>query len=1242
VSLIQRCSIVALAAAASLLAAADRVTGPVDSARTVALRGHVRPQAQPQFDLGPVDPAQELSHVTLFLNPAPGLEAFLIQQQTPGTPDYRRWLKPEEFAGRFGLSEYDIAALTGWLESQGLRVDDVARGRHWIAFSGSAERMSQAFRTPIHRFRVDGAGHFANTAAPSIPQAFEGVVNAIGGLDDFGLQSMMVSPGPAYNYSTSHSLAPDDLATIYDIKKLYQAGIDGSGQKIVIAGQSDFDIADIRKFRQRFGLPPNDPQKALYGLNPGKIVSFDEADLDMEWAGAVAPNATVIYAFSKSALLAAQYAIDQNLAPIVSISYGICEPYYSSGYMRGVMQQANAQGITLLASSGDAGAANCDHGAPIPQASKGPTQSWPASLPEVTAVGGTAFDDASGGPYWASTNNDNLGSALGYIPEIAWNESLARNALAGTGGGPSALFAKPYWQTGPGVPGDGHRDVPDLALPASTSHYGYMITTGGVNLVVGGTSASSPAMAGIVALLNQYLVAQGVLTQPGLGNINPALYRLAQATTDVFHDITGGDNKVACEQASPGCVDGLVGYSAGPGYDMATGLGSVDAYNLVTEWNTGAASATAVSASPSSGATADSFQLTATVRAVSGSGAAPTGAVTFLAHDVVLGSATLAASGAAATATLTIAGDALGAGASTVAANYPGDAVYSGSSGAATVSIPLPAGGGAVVTAVVSPNPVVQSGYSWPYTITLTERAGVAATLTGLTINGNSYSAALFLSPNIPAGGSTSAWVAGTGLPVPLDLTFAFSGVDANGKTWSQQITVPFVGPVTPPLAPAVALRGASTAALSPGADPACPIPLPLTVQENGGFPMLLTSLSLSGASFARQIQQTFGTTRLAPYGALQGTLCLPGTTATGNKTLQLVSTSVELGITVTSTLAVTIVAGSAGQTPITAAPPAVTMPVASASQNASATVTIGFTGASPAWTATVSPANAASAWLAVSPLSGSGPASLQIQATGAGLSKGAYRAVISIQSTAANPQTLDVPVTFVVGASNAIAITGVQNNFSWGTDIAPGTMAAIFGTNLAPATQVVTTPPLPLTLHGVSVTVNGISAPFYYVSPGQLDVQIPYEAGRGPAVLAVNNNGQVAAFPFTVSVTAPGLYPSAIDNATGSLVSEASAGQVLLLFMTGEGDVTPFLATGASPAPGTVVSKLPVPISPVTVTVGGVPAPVLFAGIPTGLVGMTQIDFAVPANAPLGPQPVVVTVGSVSAPPVTLTVLAP
>jgi uncharacterized protein (TIGR03437 family) len=180
---------------------------------------------------------------------------------------------------------------------------------------------------------------------------------------------------------------------------------------------------------------------------------------------------------------------------------------------------------------------------------------------------------------------------------------------------------------------------------------------------------------------------------------------------------------------------------------------------------------------------------------------------------------------------------------------------------------------------------------------------------------------------------------------------------------------------------------------------------------------------------------------------------------------------------------------------------------------------------------------------------------------------------------------------------------------------------------------------PLPLSMQGITATVNGVAAPLYYVSPGQLNIQIPYETGAGPAVVAVNNGGQVAVFPFTVTMAAPGLYNSAIDNSTGQPASSATAGTVLLLFMTGDGDITPFLATGATPSSNTTASQLPKPRLPVTVTVGGVAATVLFAGIPAGLTGVTQIDITVPANAPTGTQEVVVTVGGVAAPPVMLTV---
>jgi subtilase family serine protease len=210
-------------------------------------------------------------------------------------------------------------------------------------------------------------------------------------------------------------------------------------------------------------------------------------------------------------------------------------------------------------------------------------------VPAVTAVGGSEFNEGNGN-YWAGTLGPNLGSAMGYIPEGAWNdEALAMRGnlggFAAGGGGVSFYFSKPSWQTGPGVPSDGARDVPDVVLTASALHDPYALISGGNFLPDGGTSASAPSFAGIVTLLNQYLVRTGAQAQPGLGNINPMLYSLAQSTPTAFHDITTGNNIVPCvTNSTPDCTNGSMGYSAGPGYDFVTGLGSVDAYNLALSW----------------------------------------------------------------------------------------------------------------------------------------------------------------------------------------------------------------------------------------------------------------------------------------------------------------------------------------------------------------------------------------------------------------------------------------------------------------------------------------------------------------------------------------------------------------------------------------------------------------------------------------------------------------------------------
>jgi hypothetical protein len=580
----------------------DRIIGRVDSLQPLALRGNVNPNANVQFDTGPIDPSMRLNHVMLMLKRSDAQQAALDQlladQQNRSSPNYHNWLTPEQFGDRFAISPNDTAQLSSWLQSQGLVVDEVARSRNWIWFSGTAGQVQTALHTTIRHYRVDGELHFANADEPSVPASIGPLVIGILGLDDFQPKSPQNNSHRLYTSPNGgHLLAPDDFATIYDLFPLYNGGFDGSGQKIVVIGRSDVALADIQLFRKFFNLPMNDPQLLLVpgssdpgtnGVSPGDEL---EADLDIEWSGAVARNASIIYVYSTNvATISIPYAIDQNLAPIITYSFGGCEQQKSPNTIsttRALAQQANAQGVTWLASSGDSGAAGCDPDFSNPVASYGLGVSFPASLPEVTGVGGTEF--VGGGTYWSTSNSINFASALSYIPEQGWNDS-GSNGLASSGGGFSTLFAQPTWQTGPGVPNGSGRTVPDVSLSAGGDGVGYLIVEGGQLALVEGTSAATPTFAGILALVNQYQLANGEQTQSGQGNINPNLYSLAQTAANVFHDITTGNNIVPCRLGTPGCsAAGMLGYAAGPGYDLVTGLGSVDGYNLAgalaTQWS---------------------------------------------------------------------------------------------------------------------------------------------------------------------------------------------------------------------------------------------------------------------------------------------------------------------------------------------------------------------------------------------------------------------------------------------------------------------------------------------------------------------------------------------------------------------------------------------------------------------------------------------------------------------------------
>ena len=1209
-------------------AAQDRVTARVDESRTTALRLQSHPPVGAANDRGLVPADLPITYATLFLEPAAGLEPFLAEQLNPSSPNYHHWLTPEQFGQRFGLSDNDLAKITAWLRAQGFTVHDVARGRHWITFSGTAAQAARAFHTEIHRYSVNGEEHFANATPIAMPAAFSGVVTGVDGLDDFRLQPLHTALTPKLTSGSSHFLAPDDLATIYNALPLYQKGIDGTGQSVAILGQTDLVLSDLQAFRSRFNLPGGDPQVMLFGPDPGTSNSdLGEADLDLEYASAMARNATVIYVNSRSVNLSAEYAVDQNVAPIISMSYGGCETQLALT-LRSIAQQANAQGITWLISSGDSAAATCDRSAPTPQAQRGATVSYPSSLPEVTSVGGTEFNEG-GGSYWTATNTANRASALSYIPERVWNDSATRNALIGGGGGASAVYPKPTWQTGPGVPNDGARDLPDVSFSASADHDGYEVVMAGKVFIVGGTSASAPLFAGMLALLNQSLAVSNPGAPVGLGNINPVLYRLAQGTTDVFHDVTAGDNIVPCAQGSPNCVNGSLGYAAGPGFDLGSGLGSIDIAHLVAEWNLGTGSTTSVTVNPSSFAYGDTVQVTATV---SGAGAVPTGTVTFVSADVQLGVATLAPDAKSATATISADSSLIAGGNGTVGAVYSGDGAFLPSSGSAPTSLKFPASGSFAVLSV-SPNPVVQDGPSWPYTVRIAERAGVTTTITVLTIDGVNNIGALS-SRTLAANGSTLIGFAGSGLTVPLTRMFHLAGIDADGTAWSRDLPVQFVAGSVPYLSPSVSLTlSPATVQQNLQADPSCQWSQQLTLQELSGFAVSLTGLRVNGTAINSSIATIFGTTRLAAHGMLTGTMCFSSATLPGSESYVFTGVT-DTGQSVTASGAATLSEPAPAATAFSISGGPVTINVPDAGQSGTATLNLTFASGSPAWKASVLPT--AQKWLSLSAVSGNGGGSLTLQASGAGLSNGVYNAIVAIESPGSIPEAVQIPVALAVGASPSIVVAGLGNTASGGQSFAPGQLLAVYGSGLAADFASAPIQPLPLKMAGASATVNGVAAPLWFVSPAQVNLQIPYETPAGPAVLGMRNGANVTSYVFNVAPAAPGIFAF-----NGSLVPFASGapGQTLVCFITGDGDVTPTLASGATAASGTSLANLPHSRLPLSMTIGGEPAQIVFNGIVPGLIGVTQVNFTIPPDLTPGPHAVVVTVGGAPSAPVNLTI---
>ncbi len=809
--------------------AQSRIAGAVTSESRSVLSGSRPLLARAANDMGRVSSSLPLEGMTLVFARSQAqqqdLDALLIAQQDASSPQYHQWLTPEQFGARFGMSDADLAKATAWLQQQGFTVNAVSRSRDRITFSGTAAQAEAAFQTEIHNYLIRGETHFAPSTDISLPSALSAVTTSVTNLTSIRprphlrIKTGVVAPNPNFtsSQSGSHFLTPGDIRTIYDINAAYNAGYTGTGQTIAVVGQSAIVNSDIEHFQSAAGLTVKDPTSVLVPNTGVSTVYSDdesESDLDLEYSGAIAPGASITFVFAgsnqnASVLDAETYAIQNNVARIVSISYGECEQSLGAteyASENAVYQQAAAQGQTVVAAAGDDGSSDC-----VADGISGLYADYPASSQYVTGLGGTEFSSANvalgNTTYWkAASGSDVITSALSYIPEQAWNDSTT-GGLSSGGGGTSMFTARPSWQAGvPGIPSGSFRLVPDVSLTASPNNAGYLYcssdTSVGINgscangfrdanntylTVAGGTSFAAPIFAGMVALINQST------TPSGQGVVNQKLYALAGNTAtyaSAFHDITSGNN--ACVVGYPYCAaSASSSYSAATGYDEATGLGSVDLYNMLTAWpsaniSTLAASATSVSAAtmtPASGATdAITIQVASSS---SSSTATPTGTVAITVDGAAV--ATLPLSGGAATYTFSSGIS----GTHTVAAAYSGDSAFSSSTGSVTLTIA--AGSTVSTTTATAATLTPASGATDAISILIASGSSSStATPTGVLTITDKYSSSTTTTLPLSNGAATynfSSNAAGTHI-----LTFIYSGdTTFAGSSASVTLNIPVV-----------------------------------------------------------------------------------------------------------------------------------------------------------------------------------------------------------------------------------------------------------------------------------------------------------------------------------------------------------------------------------------------------------------------------------------------------------------
>ncbi|MFZ4585208.1 MAG: S53 family peptidase [Acidimicrobiia bacterium] len=571
--------------------------GAEDPAPDLAVTSEPVPDSTP---LGAAPPAETLS-VSLQLATPGGLEAAVNAMNDPSSPEYRRYLDLPTVRTRFGASEQTQRRVLQTLARNGIEGTVDVTGL-FVRAPMNAAQVNALFGVPLEQFRApSGQTYVAPQArpanAPATARGIPGVV-AISGLSTAKVATSAPPVAPAsYSYANTGTpsgcaaavatggFTPNQLRTAYGFDSLHSVGLRGQGQSIAVLAIDGFSQSAMDAYTTCFGLPRLVPNIKPVAGTTVPLAPGPETMLDTQTIASFAPRIGKVHVLETdnntesifSNLFSA--ALDPantggSLVKVQSVSLGGCEPLFSEAALNLTEQtalRAASLGVSIVVASGDTGSSACLPFLGVYDASV----SLPASLPWVTAVGGT---------------NLSLSAANRIKDERVWNNefpALGGGIDAGGGGGDSGYFPIPQWQRNAGVGGFG-RAVPDIAFYGDLAP-GWVLGCQGISGIttactsgtgfvpIGGTSFAAPLFASAVALANQR-AAQ--LAQPPVGLLNPLLYRLGPSGGNgMFRDVIKGSNDLGLPSAPIGCCTARVGF------DRASGWGSLDVARFVTAAN---------------------------------------------------------------------------------------------------------------------------------------------------------------------------------------------------------------------------------------------------------------------------------------------------------------------------------------------------------------------------------------------------------------------------------------------------------------------------------------------------------------------------------------------------------------------------------------------------------------------------------------------------------------------------------